>query len=620
MLPDQNNNQAVNVVNESPNLNKSKSSKIIFIVLVVVILLAAAFYAWKSGMFTKAPYDQSNLFTGLAQKVTEIESTSYEFSGSFVGMAREENTEVFVPIGNTKDLKEKYFRDYQRAQFASNFVRKYVGYKPTKLNLPQNLNGLDKGLSANDPLTNKMYDYRVTEGGQNFELTVEFETADAIKEAKQNYYGTPLVVEGQKVTFTKDARTLYLDAKPPQNFYEILNEGIEMIPKDISVNMSIAAKSDVSKEKDDVDFQVNFATDADLGDMTYKVDVDVLKKAKEYYVRMNNFPGMFLAFMPMPKGEWVLLDEEYTDFMDYAVEDFENMDKSEEEKLKEFMKFVLTSADKNELLKFIDAPKKDKFKDQVAYKYELQINGAGLEQFLKDVLAEIKNKNYEGADTAELENLIEYIKNEEFKHALDYYNSNTKNFLWVNVEGFPVKFESSNRLIPSSERLSDKQFVLTLSVALVEINKPVDIKVPENYKTIEEVKDSTAGLFGLESARDKGADAAIKANLSNIRAQAELIYDDVGGYGTKALPLGACVAIPGTLFANSEVLKSLTAAQVSYEDGQKITCASQAVGGVVESWAISAPLITDPDYSYCVDSTGNAIEIMGALKGNSCGA
>ncbi len=620
MLPDQNNSQAVNVTNESPNLNKTKSSKIIAIVFVVVILLAAAFYAWKSGMFAKAPYDQSNLFTGLAQKVTEIQSTSYEFSGSFVGMTREENTEVFVPIGNTKDLKEKYFRDYQRAQFVSNFVRKYVGYKPTKLNLPQNLNSLDKGFSANDPLTNKMYDYKVTESGQNFELIVEFETADAIKEAKRDYYGTPLVVEGQKVTFTKDARTLYLDSRPPQNFYEILNEGIEMVPKDINVNVSVAAKSDVSKEKDDVDFQVNFATDADLGDMTYKVDVDVLKKAKEYFVRMNNFPGMFLAFMPMPKGEWVLLDEDYTDFIDYAVEDFENMDKSEEEKLKEFMKFVLTSADKNELLKFVDAPKKDKFKDQVAYKYELQINGDGLEQFLKDVLSEVKKVDYEGADTAELENLIEYMKNEEFQHALDYYNANTKHTLWVNADGFPVKFENSNRLIPSSDRLSDRQFVLTLSVALIDINKPVDIKAPEKYKNMKEIVDSTTSLLGIDEARDKGADATIKANLANIRAEAELVYDDVGGYGIKAFPLGACIAAPGTLFSYANVSKSLSGAQVNYKDGQEITCVSQVSGGVVESWAISAPLITDPDYSYCVDSTGNAIEIIGALKGNSCGA
>ena len=36
---------------------------------------------------------------------------------------------------------------------------------------------------------------------------------------------------------------------------------------------------------------------------------------------------------------------------------------------------------------------------------------------------------------------------------------------------------------------------------------------------------SSVVLASLNSARNKGADAAVKSNLSNIRAQAELYYD-----------------------------------------------------------------------------------------------
>ncbi|MDD3662853.1 MAG: type II secretion system protein [Candidatus Pacebacteria bacterium] len=39
-------------------------------------------------------------------------------------------------------------------------------------------------------------------------------------------------------------------------------------------------------------------------------------------------------------------------------------------------------------------------------------------------------------------------------------------------------------------------------------------------------------LASLNSARAKGADAAVKANLNNMRAQAEIVYDDNGDYAT----------------------------------------------------------------------------------------
>ncbi|MFT5037268.1 MAG: prepilin-type N-terminal cleavage/methylation domain-containing protein, partial [Candidatus Azotimanducaceae bacterium] len=38
-------------------------------------------------------------------------------------------------------------------------------------------------------------------------------------------------------------------------------------------------------------------------------------------------------------------------------------------------------------------------------------------------------------------------------------------------------------------------------------------------------------LASLNTARDKGADAAIKSNLANTRAQAEIVYDSLNCYG-----------------------------------------------------------------------------------------
>jgi prepilin-type N-terminal cleavage/methylation domain-containing protein len=65
---------------------------------------------------------------------------------------------------------------------------------------------------------------------------------------------------------------------------------------------------------------------------------------------------------------------------------------------------------------------------------------------------------------------------------------------------------------------------------------------------------SSVVLASLNSARGKGGDAAVKSNLSGIRAQAELMYNDMGCYtntGT-ACTASACALIPDRLLFTAE--------------------------------------------------------------------
>ncbi|MFM2374662.1 MAG: hypothetical protein RLZZ234_657 [Candidatus Parcubacteria bacterium] len=95
-------------------------------------------------------------------------------------------------------------------------------------------------------------------------------------------------------------------------------------------------------------------------------------------------------------------------------------------------------------------------------------------------------------------------------------------------------------------------------------------------------------LASLNSARNKGADAAIKSNLNNARSQAELYYDNnAGSYATvctNTSPQGISLQVAGAESANG-------AAAVS--------CASDA-----DEWAVSSALVTSG--FYCVDYKGNA--------------
>ena len=112
-------------------------------------------------------------------------------------------------------------------------------------------------------------------------------------------------------------------------------------------------------------------------------------------------------------------------------------------------------------------------------------------------------------------------------------------------------------------------------------------------------------LASLNTARSKGADAAIKANLANIRAQAEIAYDTAGSYS------GLCT---NTVVA-SAIDAARTAAGVTAATDNTLTTAGTAtlavchVAAANDAWAIDVPLKSSSANSWCVDSTGASKQI-----------
>ena len=118
---------------------------------------------------------------------------------------------------------------------------------------------------------------------------------------------------------------------------------------------------------------------------------------------------------------------------------------------------------------------------------------------------------------------------------------------------------------------------------------------------------SSVVLVSLNSARGKGADVAIKANLSGVRTQAEVYYDTNGSYGT-AVTLGACPTTASTLFGD-DVIENQIAQAKTINGGGYTACAS--IAGASGSWAVAANLKSDATKAFCVDSRGVAKEYTG---------
>ena len=103
-------------------------------------------------------------------------------------------------------------------------------------------------------------------------------------------------------------------------------------------------------------------------------------------------------------------------------------------------------------------------------------------------------------------------------------------------------------------------------------------------------------LASLNSARAKGKDAAIKAQLSSMRAEMELYFDSQSNSYTGGCASTGTPPAPGKLY---------NAAKAQSPNPSGATCVSVTAAPLM--WAASVPLNnTTNGANYCVDSTGYA--------------
>ena len=106
-------------------------------------------------------------------------------------------------------------------------------------------------------------------------------------------------------------------------------------------------------------------------------------------------------------------------------------------------------------------------------------------------------------------------------------------------------------------------------------------------------------LASLNTARAKGADAAIKSSINNSRAQAELYYDSNSSSYTNVCADGTIVNIQNAVNGA----------------GGTFVCSAT----VSTAYRISSVLKTDATMAFCVDSTGKSTTTLASgISGNVC--
>jgi type IV pilus assembly protein PilA len=126
---------------------------------------------------------------------------------------------------------------------------------------------------------------------------------------------------------------------------------------------------------------------------------------------------------------------------------------------------------------------------------------------------------------------------------------------------------------------------------------------------------SSVVLASLNTARGKGSDAAIKEDLNNTRAQAELFYDNNSQSYANVCTDTTTAGIQTALNAAKSAAGVATALNTTIGNAGSagtVSCHSTAAG-----WAAEAPLKTTTSAFWCVDSTGKSTsETVSSLGAN----
>jgi len=122
---------------------------------------------------------------------------------------------------------------------------------------------------------------------------------------------------------------------------------------------------------------------------------------------------------------------------------------------------------------------------------------------------------------------------------------------------------------------------------------------------------SSVVLASLNTARGKGNDAKVKAQLAGSRASAEIYYDTNNGYAASTMP-AAALPCTGTMFVDTaSQMNVYTGTAGSWPSGTTLSCqATTAAYAITATLNSSNPATTD---NWCVDSAGASRAISAPL-------
>jgi len=482
-----------------PSQPKSRIGIIIAAAVIITLLgvaTAGAFY-FKVWPFSGGLVDKKTAFKNLFTKVEDISSASYEMNLEFKGVEREVGAKplklTFPEIEQQKAVLQRdgdRFRDIKIIFTALN--NDYRG----KSKYPKALAGLPDltGTSINN------YTYSSTDS--DFSLMVAFESDKAIDEIKRQEKYNPVTISGKSVTFSKATGVpyYYLNQQPAQpQWIALLDQQdylYQSMPGDTKAKIKFGGTAERSKDKQ-VDAEFHAAFDLSLGDLSFALDGDLLKKGEIFYGRINKMPSLF-ADVSVFKQKWVkITKDDFSGWGYFEVDTVGDPKKDLSVTVLDQMKLALTIANEEQVLNVDFNLPDEKIENKNYYVYQISFQPEKVAKWYERLEKELREKYGDMAIVKLDKDTLSLLQSDSFKEYMKYINDNNRWKIVVDPRsGFPVRFDTWSRLVPpdSATKLAKRQFELSGSLKLTNINQPIVVTEPQESITVEDVMISFMGI------------------------------------------------------------------------------------------------------------------------------
>lgn len=590
--------------------------------VVVILLLAGAVvvggvWAYSQGYNPfRASLKPDQVIRNMFASMAGVTAAHYDVAFTVESQAREAGRES-IPTDFPEAAKqaEVFDRDQKRLSALSLITSFLRSSQSRGGQYPSDLKSLFSFNSESilDPSTHQQYGYRQEKSGQDFTLTIQLESdtgvqayKQALKRQDKSSSPTPLpaitnrIIEVHAATpsvYAYISRSWFF-SKQGVDYYQYL-------PTELKAELKVGGQSEVSAAKIN-DAAYNASGKLDLGDSSFAAGLDIVKKADDFYVRLNQAPSFGFFDLAALKGKWIKIVPD--DANGTAIGSFlKSPSKSVNEHGSRFVKqfqILVDALNKNNVIQVVKELSQEKKGNTKLYHYEIKFDHTRFADFYHQ-LATNSEKEF-GDDSVftynqEIEN---YLKSEEFQAFAQVQQKNTKIELWVDAAHFwPSKLTYSYVLVPPDKvaKLKDKQYFSTTTIELGSVNQPVTVEVPATTISVEEAQALLSGKTVEDVQKDvkKNKDARVKSDVAQLRTLAEVYYDgNSGSYGN----LSTCYANPTIATCKGGIVNSVTslkkdiveafpaAGKLEVKDSKNTFCLSQNLPS---------------GQSVCVDTTGN---------------
>ncbi|KKU81252.1 MAG: hypothetical protein UY07_C0022G0017 [Parcubacteria group bacterium GW2011_GWA1_47_8] len=426
---------------------------------------------------------------------------------------------------------------------------------------------------------------------------------------------------------------------------EVSGKGVESFPgteagKPLRVTLKTDGKVEVVASTTKADMTIHLAV-GENGMSPMSMDLGVRSIGDILYLKIIQLPSLISMFLPglgSYANKWILIDPKKlpealsNDMMNINIET--DIDVTDKTKNDLFIKKVVAFVQEHKPIVVSEELPDEKVGGVNAYHYALHIDKEGLKKFSLATIQEAarvyqSDPKITSDSVKEAEMEIEKIFSDP---AFDALLKDTSMEIWISKkEHFVTRVKVDGSFDPRALDSNANDAITKISFSIdgvsTDQNKPMNITAPGSSIPAEEV---ISGLSGdaLGNARTKASDAAIKANLSSIRPQAEIFYDahnDSYGPILYAAKAGQCPKNGGTsIFYKDSGIRNALTDIMKNNGGKTLTCAtgklsgksSQGKGGATQSYAVSSPLVAEEGTSYCVDSSGATMQGVATLQGS----